>query len=159
MHPDENSLERNSRYTGTPVTDAVLAAADRTLGHRLPESYKRLLSASGVNGGVPVRTRCMTTFATSWAEDHFEVSALFGVGDAPSALDSALGSAYLVEQWDYPPVGVVICDTPSAGHDTLMLDYRACGPEGEPSVVYVDEDREPRRVAGSFAEFFASLVT
>lgn len=36
---------------------------------------------------------------------------------------------------------MVICDTPSAGHDTVMLDYSECGPEGEPSVAYIDEDR------------------
>lgn len=34
-----------------------------------------------------------------------------------------------------------------------MLDYSDCGPEGDPAVVYIDEDRVPRRVAGSFIEF------
>jgi hypothetical protein len=38
-----------------------------------------------------------------------------------------------------------------------MLDYSESGPDGEPSVVYVDEDRVPRRVAGTFAEFIALL--
>jgi len=44
---------------------------------------------------------------------------------------------------------VVICDTPSAGHDTVMLDYTDCAVDGEPAVAYIDEDRVPRRVAAS----------
>lgn len=40
----------------------------------------------------------------------------------------------------------------------LMLDYTACGAHGEPSVVHVDEDRVPRRLASSFADFIAGLV-
>jgi hypothetical protein len=55
-------------------------------------------------------------------------------------------------------VGIVICVTPSGGHDSVMLDYRACGPEGEPTVVYVDEDRVPRQVAESFEEFIVGLI-
>ena len=39
-----------------------------------------------------------------------------------------------------------------------MLDYTECGPEGEPRVAYVDEDRIPRRIADSFEMFIASLV-
>jgi hypothetical protein len=53
---------------------------------------------------------------------------------------------------------VVFCSTPSGGHDAVMLDYRDCGPEGEPAVVYVDEDRVPQRIAGSFDEFVAGLM-
>jgi len=52
----------------------------------------------------------------------------------------------------------LICDTPSAGHDVVMLDYSVCGPTGEPSVVYVDEGCEPLLLARTFAEFCAGLV-
>ena len=38
-----------------------------------------------------------------------------------------------------------------------MLDYRTCGPEGEPKVVHVDEDRRPRLVAESFEAFLSGL--
>ncbi|WP_156038378.1 SMI1/KNR4 family protein [Actinoalloteichus caeruleus] len=71
---------------------------------------------------------------------------------------SGLGSADLIAEWGYPDVGVVICDMPSGGHDVVMLDYSQSGPYGEPSVAYVDEDRIPRTVAGSFEEFLARLI-
>ena len=64
----------------------------------------------------------------------------------------------MIAEWGYPEVGVVICDTPSGGHDTVMLDYSEFGPEGEPAVVYIDEDRIPRRITDSFAEFVSQLT-
>jgi hypothetical protein len=60
---------------------------------------------------------------------------------------------------DYPDIGVVIGVTPMAGPDTVMLDYSSVGPGGEPAVVYVGEDRVPRRVADSFGEFVDGLVS
>ena len=61
------------------------------------------------------------------------------------------------QEWEYPPVGVVFAVTPSSGHDTVMLDYRDAA-AAEPRVVFVDEDREPREVAPTFAEFLAMLT-
>ncbi len=70
----------------------------------------------------------------------------------------------MIQEWGYPDIGVVIFDTPSAGHDTVMLDHSARGPRGEPCVVYVYvdvseyEDRKPSRVADSFQAFVGALV-
>ena len=66
----------------------------------------------------------------------------------------------MIEEWGYPGLGVVICDCPSAGHDVVMLDYRFCGPEGEPSVVHVDQegDYEITYLAHSFEAFVRGLV-
>jgi hypothetical protein len=57
----------------------------------------------------------------------------------------------------YPAIGLVVCATPSVGHDTVMLDYAGCGPRGEPAVVYVDDDRIPRWLTEPFAEFLDGL--
>ena len=64
----------------------------------------------------------------------------------------------MISEWGYPPIGVVIFDTPSGGHDTVMLDYSVCGPRGEPRVVYVDEDRSVTLMADCFSEFVGKLV-
>jgi hypothetical protein len=98
------------------------------------------------------------TEGTSWAADHIEVAGLRGIGGDWGIDASALGSAAMIREWGYPDIGVVICETPSAGHDTVMLDYSACGPDGEPRVVYVDDDRKVRHLAANFAEFASRLV-
>jgi hypothetical protein len=64
------------------------------------------------------------------------------------------------EEWGYPALGVGITHMPSAGHEQIMLDYRDCGPTGEPKVVHVDQEFEFRitPVAVDFASFIRGLV-
>ncbi len=73
-------------------------------------------------------------------------------------IDGVYGSRYLVVEWGYPDIGLVLCETPSGGHDTVMLDYRASGPLGEPRVAYVDEDRSAVVIAETFSDFIANLI-
>jgi hypothetical protein len=51
-----------------------------------------------------------------------------------------MGSQFHIDEWGYPPVGIYFADCPSAGHDMICLDYRACGTDGEPQVIHVDQD-------------------
>jgi hypothetical protein len=69
------------------------------------------------------------------------------------------GSQFWIEEWGYPPIGIYFADCPSAGHDMLCLDYRACGPDGEPAVVHVAQewDYQITPVAPSFAAFIRGL--
>ena len=141
--------------SGPPLTGSMVRIAEAALGFRLPGAYLELLHER--NGGTPIR-RCLPTAArTSWAEGNIEISGLLGIG-SERGVDGKLGSAYLIQEWGYPNIGIVICDTPSGGHDTVMLDYRECGPEGEPRVVYIDDDRTIRPIAANFAEFINQLV-
>lgn len=147
-------FEDSTYYTGPDLTDALVASAESRLGYRLPCSYVELLQLR--NGGAPRRRRFRTDFATSWAPDYFEISAVRGVG-GPWGIDTdgPLSSRAMIEEWGYPEIGVVICDMPSGGHDAVMLDYREGGLE--PAVAYVDEDRAPRIIARTFTEFINHL--
>ncbi|MGK3962802.1 SMI1/KNR4 family protein [Sorangium sp. So ce118] len=148
-------FDEDTKYSGPTLTDEMINRAKASLGVRLPVAYIEILRER--NGGVPTR-RCFRTIRrTSWAEDHIEVSTLLGVG-FDRGIDGELGSAYLVQEWEYPNIGIVICDTPSGGHDTVMLDYSECGSDGEPRVVYVDEDRSVLTLAPNFAEFARGLL-
>ena len=64
----------------------------------------------------------------------------------------------MIQEWGYPDIGLVVGVTPSGGHDTVMLDYRRCSPDGAPRVAYVDQDREARVIAESLDEFLETLV-
>jgi hypothetical protein len=153
-----NLFEEDDYYTGPQLEAQMVRRAEDLLGVRLPPAYIELLYRQ--NGGIPRSRCCPTEFATTWAPDHIQVSAIRGIG-GEWGIDttSGLGSADMISEWGYPDIGVVICDMPSAGHDAVMLDYSESGPQGEPTVVYIDEDRIPRRVADSFGEFLSRLVT
>ena len=71
----------------------------------------------------------------------------------------SLGSQFMIDEWEYPAIGVAICDCPSAGHDMIFLDYRACGPQGEPAVVHVDQENDYKitHLTDSFEEFVRGL--
>jgi len=151
-------FEENDYYTGPPLDGEMLLRAEGALGFRLPTAYVELLYRR--NGGVP-RHRCYPTdFQSSWAPDHIEISAIRGIG-GEWGIDSSggLGSASMIAEWGYPEIGVVFCDTPSGGHDTVMFDYSESGPSGAPAVVYIDEDRNWRKIADSFEEFLSNLTS
>lgn len=65
----------------------------------------------------------------------------------------------MIDEWKYPAIGVVVCDTPSAGHDMVFLDYREWGPTGEPCVVHVDQEYNYKitKLANDFEEFISKL--
>jgi hypothetical protein len=96
------------------------------------------------------------------ADSHVVITGLFAIGrTADYSLCGPLGSTFMVSEWGYPPIGVGFADTPSAGHELLMLDYRVCGRRGDPQVVHVDQEAGYRitAVAPDFATFVDGLVT
>lgn len=141
-------------------TDEEIADIERELGYKLPESYIWLMKRH--NGGIPVNDCFPTNTPTSWAEDHVAISGIFGIGrDKTYSLCGELGSQFMIDNWGYPAIGVAICDCPSAGHDMIFLDYRECGPEGEPKVVHVDQEYDYKItfLADNFEEFIRGLVS
>lgn len=156
----EDSEYARESYVSEPPTDELIASIEEELGYKLPSSYIALMKQQ--NGGIPKNTCFPTEEPTSWAEDHIAITSILGIGREKSySLCGDLGSRFMIQEWGYPDIGVVICDCPSAGHDVVMLDYRACGRDGEPEVIHVDEedDYEITFLAENFETFIRGLVS
>ena len=149
-----------SEYVGETPTDEYIKSVEDELGYKLPESYKYLIKQH--NGGLPKNTAFPTSVPTTWAKDHIAIEGIFGIDKKlDNSVCGELGTEFWIDEWDYPAIGVVICDTPSAGHEMVFLDYRECGSQGEPKVVYVEQENDYRIVplADSFEEFIRGLVS
>lgn len=147
-------------YHEAAPDDAQVAAIELELGFRLPDAWIEL--AQRHNGGAVERSCYPMTEATGWADDHIAITGIFAMGrTARYSLLGEMGWTFMRDEWGYPSWGVGIANTPSGGHEMIMLDYRACGPQGEPSVVHVDQesDYEVTPVAPDFATFIRGLVS
>jgi hypothetical protein len=114
------------------------------------------------NGGTPINNCFPINTPTSWAADHIVITGIYGIGYVKSSsLGGHFGSRFWTEEWEYPDIGVAICDCPSAGHHMVFLDYRECGPEGEPSVVFIDQENGYKItwLAKNFESFIKGLVS
>lgn len=110
------------------------------------------------NGGIPFNCIFPTSKPTSWADDHIEITSIFGIGRDKRY--SILGGKLMSDEWGYPNIGVAICDCPSGGHDLVFLDYRECGKYGEPKVVHVDQENDYKItvLSNTFEEFICGLI-
>jgi len=154
--PFAGFFDANDHYTSPPLTDAMVAAAERTLGYALPAAYRNLLKMK--NGGVP-RRQCFPTAGTYWGDNHVRVVVIFGVGGMWGIDSEQFGSRKLIREAGYPEIGIIVGMTPTAGHDGIFLDYSACGPRGEPRVTHVDsESGDSQILAPDFETFLSGLV-
>ncbi|WES69962.1 SMI1/KNR4 family protein [Superficieibacter sp. HKU1] len=155
---DDSDYARKE-YVSAPPDDALIRELELELGYRLPASYIWLMKQQ--NGGIPHHLNFPTGEPTSWAEDHIAITGIMGIGrEKANSLGGDFGSRFWIEEWQYPDIGIAICDCPSAGHDMVFLDYRECGPEGEPAVVHVDQEDDYRVtwLADNFENFICGLV-
>lgn len=147
------------QYVEESPSSELIASIEQTLGYKLPAAYIELMQEH--NGGIPVNSCFPTDKPTSWADDHVAITGIFGIGRTKTySLCGELGSQFMLDEWGYPPIGICICDCPSAGHDMVMLDYSACGTQGEPTVVHVDkeDDYAITFLAKNFESFIRGLV-
>lgn len=153
----EYSLES---YVEPAPSDELIASIEEELGgFRLPAAYVEL--ARMHNGGLLARNCHPMDEPTGWAEDHIAITGLYAIGRiSDHSLCGETGSKFWEAEWGYPPIGVYIAETPTAGHEMIVLDYRDCGKQGEPRVVYVDQEDDYRItfVAPDFATFVRGLV-
>ena len=145
-------------YVSDPPSDELIASVEEELGYKLPAAYIWLMKQH--NGGIPMNTCYPCDEPTCWADDHVAITGIFGIGrEKNCSLCGEMGSQFMIDEWEYPAIGVAICDCPSAGHDMIFLDYRVCGPQGEPAVVHVDQENDYKitHLADSFEEFVRGL--
>ena len=155
----EESDYAKKEYVGERPSDKLIEDIETELGYKLPDSYIELMLTQ--NGGIPLNTCFPTNEDTSWAEDHVAVSGILGIGrDRTYSLCGELGSKFMMEEWEYPDIGIYFGNCPSAGHDMICLDYRKCGKGGEPQVVHVDQEDDYKItfLADNFKEFVFGLV-
>lgn len=140
-------------YIGRDVTDEDIKNAEAELGYTLPTAYIELLKNH--NGGV-VNKNCFINNEG----DCVYVTGIYGIDrDKKNSIFGQFGNEFWISKWEYPPIGVVVADTISGGHDMIFLDYRECGPTGEPKVVRVDQegDYSITLLADNFGDFIKNL--
>lgn len=156
-----DSQYSRENYVGEYPTDEMIAEVEAAIGgYKLPESYIELMRIQ--NGGDLNRDFVILGDDSRFADGMCWVSGIMGIGfDKTYALCGDLGSNFMKEEWGYPDIGVCFADTPSAGHEMYMFDYRECGKNGVPKVVHVDQEGDYciTVVANTFEEFIKSLVT
>jgi SMI1 / KNR4 family (SUKH-1) len=145
-------------YVGPPVTDEAITRVERELQYKLPASYVEFMRFQ--NGGIPRFTSHRTNERTTWSHDHVAITGIYSIGsERPCSLLGEFGSQFWIDEWGYPPIGVYFADCPSAGHDMLCMDYRACGKSGEPQIVHIDQEWDYKivLVADNFEKFIRGL--
>jgi SMI1-KNR4 cell-wall len=127
-------------YLQPPLTDDAIAAAESTIGFRLPVEYLALLRQQ--NGGyIRLSLPDMVHDTIAGIGPHFPSLTDFSWDDVQHCVS-------------FPLQGLVPFD--GDGHWHLCLDYRANATQ--PSVTYIDievDDQTP--VAATFAEYLALL--
>jgi len=140
-------------YIGREVTDEDIKNAEAKLGYTLPTAYIELLKNH--NGGV-VNKNCFINDD----DDCVYITGIYGIDrDKKYSFLGEMGNEFWISKVKYPPIGIVVADTISGGHDMVFLDYRECGPTGEPKVVRVDQecDYSITPLADNFGDFIKNL--
>ncbi|UQW99449.1 SMI1/KNR4 family protein [Streptomyces sp. RerS4] len=138
-----------------PLTEEAVREAEHVLGVTLPAALLELLRVR--NGGLvdDGLDAFPTGQATSWSEDHVPFEGLMGIGRCGRTI-SLLDTPYLLDEWKLPSPIVLLSGD---GHCWIGLDYRRCGPTGEPAVTWFDaETGAELKLAGDFTAFIEGLT-
>jgi hypothetical protein len=139
----------------SPLTDEAFAAAEAGLGIKLPAAYRAVLA---VRNGGSVR---LSTFKLSkkppkgWSTSRdYYVNAIAGI-HATGASAITQQTELARREWNLPQGLFPLCGD---GHWWCCLDYRTCGPEGEPVITHImPDDGVEFMVAASFEKLLKGL--
>lgn len=145
---------------GPVCTDEMILNAERELGYKLPASYIWLMKQR--NGGYLKRDTFMLGYELSVVGDRMTIPQIYGIreGNSFGAINGMFGTKLMIDDWGYPDIGVVFGVGIFGEHEAFFLDYRECGPQGEPKVSHVDQECDYRItvIAENFESFIRSLV-
>ncbi|MEI4614756.1 SMI1/KNR4 family protein [Bacillus cereus] len=135
-----------------PINDELIKKAEEVLNVKLPESYITLLKEQ--NGGALRLDVHPTSKPNSWADDHVNVSGLYGISFDENE-SSILESRYLIREWEMPENIVLLSGD---GHTWIALDYRNVAEN--PPVIFIDNEfEEIIELAPNFESFLQNLTT
>lgn len=135
-----------------PINDELIKKAEEVLNVKLPESYINLLKEQ--NGGTLRLDTHPTSKPNSWADDHVNVSGLYGISFNENE-SSILESRYLIREWEMPENIVLLSGD---GHTWIALDYRNVAEN--PPVIFIDNEfEEIIELAPNFESFLQNLTT
>lgn len=135
-----------------PINDELIKKAEEVLNVKLPESYINLLKEQ--NGGTLRLDVHPTSKPNSWADDHVNVSGLYGISFDENE-SSILESHYLIREWEMPENIILLSGD---GHTWIALDYRNVAEN--PPVIFIDNEfEEIIELAPNFERFLQNLTT
>jgi hypothetical protein len=144
-----------------PLTNDAISAAEIALGVRLPPDYLALMRVQ--NGGSVASAFDAhpldppKRWPSGLVEDHVAIGALDGLGGPGEHMGVMRSDDRHDEDWG-PSKGMVLIGSPDGGHQWLALDYRVCGPDGEPCVLWSDtEGPFEQQLAPTFRAFLEGL--
>lgn len=140
-----------------PATRAMISRTEKALNIKLPGAYRAVMRVR--NGG----TLHLSTFKLArrpprlWSSLRtYHVDGLPGM--CPQPMHCLLCSTRAHRRSYGLPRGLFVLTSGDRGHWCCCLDYRKCGPSGEPSVMHISlEEGYEFEVASSFAELLAGL--
>ncbi|MBO7427042.1 MAG: SMI1/KNR4 family protein [Clostridiales bacterium] len=130
------------------LTEERIKRAEENIGYKFSPAYLELLKFQ--NGGY-------VGVDDSW------VTIIYGVGEEEDTF-GALEDMFInwIEEWEYPNIGIPFAETEAAGHDMYFMDYRNIGPNGEPTIVHIEnedvDDIKIYKVAENLVEFIEKVL-
>jgi len=145
-----------SRGGAPPVTDALIEAAEASLGVVLPAKYKELLKER--NGGY-LRLTAHRASPNTWSHNHVPIEFLPGIWGTSDSYDvQELCAMQKDTQFGDQHKLIALCGD---GHAYICLDYTSRQKGEEPAVVYWQQEKQaekPMVVATDFASFVKGLI-
>lgn len=153
-----DTRESERRHVSAAPDYRIIRDVEQELGYKLPASYIELMKQH--NGGLVNRGWFPIRPDAHDFGDFIQITDILGIGrETPYSLCGRFGSRYLTEGWRHnADIGVAICNTIKPGRALVFLDYRKCGVNGEPEVLYSDVDTgEEKTIARDFESFLRGL--